>query len=224
MKVMIVEDDKLIRESISRELLSWGFEVNASRHFDQVLLEFLDVKPELVLLDVNLPIFNGFHWCQEIRKHSQVPIIFISSRTDSMDQVMAMQMGADDYIVKPFDMMILTSKIQALLRRTYDFNLEDHQRLIVGNIELFVERAELHVDDVAVELTQTELLILNKLFRQKNNYVSRDELIEECWSSSNYIDDNTLAVNMTRLRKKLAKVDCVDFIETKKNVGYRVVE
>lgn len=224
MKVMIVEDDKLIRESISQELLSWGFEVNASRHFDQVLLEFLDVKPELVLLDVNLPIFNGFHWCQEIRKHSQVPIIFISSRTDSMDQVMAMQMGADDYIVKPFDMMILTSKIQALLRRTYDFNLEDHQRLIVGNIELFVERAELHVDDVAVELTQTELLILNKLFRQKNNYVSRDELIEECWSSSNYIDDNTLAVNMTRLRKKLAKVDCVDFIETKKNVGYRVVE
>ncbi|RPF56773.1 response regulator transcription factor [Abyssicoccus albus] len=224
MKVMIVEDDKLIRESISQELLSWGFEVNASRHFDQVLLEFLDVKPELVLLDVNLPIFNGFHWCQEIRKHSQVPIIFISSRTDSMDQVMAMQMGADDYIVKPFNMMILTSKIQALLRRTYDFNLEDHQRLIVGNIELFVERAELHVDDVAVELTQTELLILNKLFRQKNNYVSRDELIEECWSSSNYIDDNTLAVNMTRLRKKLAKVDCVDFIETKKNVGYRVVE
>lgn len=224
MKVMIVEDDKLIRESISQELLSWGFEVNASRHFDQVLLEFLEVKPELVLLDVNLPIFNGFHWCQEIRKHSQVPIIFISSRTDSMDQVMAMQMGADDYIVKPFNMMILTSKIQALLRRTYDFNLEDHQRLIVGNIELFVERAELHVDDVAVELTQTELLILNKLFRQKNNYVSRDELIEECWSSSNYIDDNTLAVNMTRLRKKLAKVDCVDFIETKKNVGYRVVE
>lgn len=224
MKVMIVEDDKLIRESISQELLSWGFEVNASRHFDQVLLEFLEVKPELVLLDVNLPIFNGFHWCQEIRKHSQIPIIFISSRTDSMDQVMAMQMGADDYIVKPFNMMILTSKIQALLRRTYDFNLEDHQRLIVGNIELFVERAELHVDDVAVELTQTELLILNKLFRQKNNYVSRDELIEECWSSSNYIDDNTLAVNMTRLRKKLAKVDCVDFIETKKNVGYRVVE
>ena len=213
MKILIVEDDLVIAESLANELSKWNYEVNVVENFDQIMEDFRETEPQLVLLDINLPTLNGFHWCQEMRKESNVPIMFISSRTDNMDQILAIQMGGDDFIEKPFNLSLTVAKIQALLRRTYD--------LSVSNDELDVKGCKLILDD-AVQLSLTELQILKMLFQNEGKYVSRTALIEKCWESENFIDDNTLAVNMTRLRKKLLSIGVDDFIETKKNVGYRV--
>ena len=223
MKIMIVEDDPVIREHLAEALKKWQYEVYIAKNFNDIIDEFNHFKPHIILLDINLPAYNGYHWCQEIRKISQIPIIFISSRNDSMDQVMAMQMGADDYIEKPFDMTVTISKIQAMLRRSYDFVVED-RRLKINGAELISEQAKLMFKEGYIDLTLTELQIMQCLFKANGNFVSRNALIEACWESEHFIDDNTLAVNMTRLRKKLAKIGLNDFIETKKNVGYRVVK
>jgi len=220
---MIVEDDPVIREHLAEALKKWQYEVYIAKNFNDIIDEFNHFKPHIILLDINLPAYNGYHWCQEIRKISQIPIIFISSRNDSMDQVMAMQMGADDYIEKPFDMTVTISKIQAMLRRSYDFVVED-RRLKINGAELISEQAKLMFKEGYIDLTLTELQIMQCLFKANGNFVSRNALIEACWESEHFIDDNTLAVNMTRLRKKLAKIGLNDFIETKKNVGYRVVK
>ncbi|UBH08934.1 response regulator transcription factor [Macrococcus armenti] len=223
MKIMIVEDDPVIREHLAEALKKWQYEVYIAKNFNDIIDEFNQFKPHIILLDINLPAYNGYHWCQEIRKISQIPIIFISSRNDSMDQVMAMQMGADDYIEKPFDMTVTISKIQAMLRRSYDFVVED-RRLKINGAELISEQAKLMFKEGCIDLTLTELQIMQCLFKANGNFVSRNALIEACWESEHFIDDNTLAVNMTRLRKKLVKIGLSDFIETKKNVGYRVVK
>ena len=159
--------------------------------------------------------------CQEIRKVSNVPIIFISSRTDNMDQIMAIQMGGDDFIEKPFNLSLTIAKIQALLRRTYDLTVSNNEITVKG-CKLVVDEATLYYNNDSVQLSFTELQILNKLFQNEGKYVNRTAIIEKCWESENFIDDNTLAVNMTRLRKKLQSIGIVDFIETKKNVGYKV--
>lgn len=224
MKVLIVEDDVVIAESLGNELSHWNYEVSIAKQFDNILEEFKTAEPELVLLDINLPTFNGYHWCQEIRKVSNVPIIFISSRTDNMDQIMAIQMGGDDFIEKPFNLSLTITKIQALLRRTYDLAVSNNE-ITVKNCKLVVDEATLYHEDESVQSVQlsfTELQILNMLFRNVGKYVSRTALIEKCWESENFIDDNTLAVNMTRLRKKLQSIGVIDLIETKKNVGYKV--
>lgn len=223
MKIMIIEDDVVIRNHLAIELKKWQYEVYIIQDFNQVMEELNSFNPHLVLLDINLPAFNGYHWCQEIRKVSQVPIIIVSSRSDSMDQVMAMQMGADDYIEKPFNTSVTVSKIQALLRRTYDFAvIEPH--LEIDGVLFHPEQAKVEYLGESVELTRTELQVLHSLFKANGAYVSRNQLIEDCWESEHFIDDNTLAVNITRLRKKLSRLQLRDFIETKKNVGYRLVK
>ncbi|PTE74319.1 DNA-binding response regulator [Staphylococcus devriesei] len=221
MKVLIVEDDFVIAESLENELSQWNYDVIVAKQFDNILECFKAHQPQLVLLDINLPTFNGYHWCQEIRKESNVPIIFISSRTDNMDQIMAIQMGGDDFIEKPFNLSLTVAKIQALLRRTYDLAVS-HNELTVQGCQLVVDKATLYHNDEAVQLSFTELQILQMLFRNEGKYVTRTSLIEKCWESENFIDDNTLAVNMTRLRKKLQSIGVKDLIETKKNVGYKV--
>lgn len=221
MKVFIVEDDFIIAESLEQELSKWNYEVIVAKQFDNIIDVFHANQPQLVLLDINLPTFNGYHWCQEIRKTSNVPIMFISSRNDNMDQIMAIQMGGDDFIEKPFNLSLTVTKIQALLRRTYDLAVSNNE-VTVKNCKLVVDEATLYHEDESVQLSFTELQILNMLFRNEGKYVSRTALIEKCWESENFIDDNTLAVNMTRLRKKLQSIGVVDLIETKKNVGYKV--
>lgn len=221
MKVFIVEDDFIIAESLEQELSKWNYEVIVAKQFDNIIDVFHANQPQLVLLDINLPTFNGYHWCQEIRKTSNVPIMFISSRTDNMDQIMAIQMGGDDFIEKPFNLSLTITKIQALLRRTYDLAVSNNE-ITVKNCKLVVDEATLYHEGESVQLSFTELQILNMLFRNVGKYVSRTALIEKCWESENFIDDNTLAVNMTRLRKKLQSIGVIDLIETKKNVGYKV--
>lgn len=223
MRILIVEDDETIAQSLQIELEKWQYETKIVDDFNHIIETFEFYAPHIVLLDITLPAFNGYYWCQEIRKQSNVPIVFISSRSDSMDQVMAMQMGGDDFIEKPFNMSVTVSKIQAMLRRSYDF-IEVKNELKVNNVLLNMGSAFVKVGDEEISLTNTELQIMTMLFQNKDVYVSRNALIEKCWESEFFIDDNTLAVNMTRLRKKLQKIGLTNFIETKKNVGYRVVE
>ncbi|MBO1199868.1 response regulator transcription factor [Staphylococcus simiae] len=221
MKILIIEDDFVIAESLAIELEKWHYEVNIVEEFNHITEVVKDYQPQLILLDINLPSFNGFHWCQEIRKFSSVPIKFISSRVDEMDQIMAIQMGGDDFIEKPFNLSLTIAKIQALLRRTYDFSIINHQLEVKGCV-LFVDEAKISYNNDSINLSLTELHILKLLFQNEGKYVSRTTLIEKCWESENFIDDNTLAVNMTRLRKKMKAIGIDDFIKTKKNIGYKV--
>lgn len=220
-KILIVEDDMTIARSMKKHLTSWGYEVEYITDFHDVMASFVSVDPQLILLDISLPLFNGFHWCSEIRKVSKVPIIFISSASDNMNIVMAMNMGGDDFISKPFDLNVLTSKVQALLRRTYDFtgqtNLLQHKGAIVN-----VSDGTVMYDSQRVDLTKNELKILQFLLESKGKTVSRDALMTRLWETDSFIDDNTLTVNVTRLRKKLERVGLIDFIMTKKGIGYLV--
>ncbi len=218
-KIMIVEDDLTIAGILKEELEKWNYEAFLVDDFNRVLEEFKTKAPQLVLLDIQLPSFNGYYWCQEIRKFSQVPIIFISSRNENMDIVMAIQMGADDFIPKPFDLTVAVAKTQALLRRTYDFKESDNF-LSFNRALLKPGESKLYTGDQEVDLTRTELRIMELLFLQKGNYVTREEMMVKLWEDESFIDDNTLAVNIARLRKKLAKAGLEDFIVTKKNVGY----
>ncbi|MBS3679097.1 response regulator transcription factor [Ornithinibacillus massiliensis] len=220
-KILIVEDDMTIARSMKKHLTSWGYEVEYITDFHDVMASFISIDPQLILLDISLPSFNGFHWCSEIRKVSKVPIIFISSASDNMNIVMAMNMGGDDFISKPFDLNVLTSKVQAMLRRTYDFtgqtNLLQHKGAIVN-----VSDGTLTYDNQKVDLTKNELKILQFLLESKGKTISRDALMTRLWETDSFIDDNTLTVNVTRLRKKLERVGLIDFIITKKGIGYLV--
>ena len=181
--------------------------------------EFADFNPQLVLLDISLPFFNGYHWCSEIRKVSKVPIVFISSASDNMNIVMAMNMGGDDFIAKPFDLNVLTAKIQAILRRTYDFagqtGLIEHRGAILS-----MQDASLTYDGQTVELSKNEYRILLTLLENKGKVVSRDTLMERLWATNSFVDENTLTVNITRLRRKLSDAGLEDFITTRKGMGY----
>lgn len=218
-KIMIVEDDATIAGVLADELRKWNHEVFIAEEFGRVMEEFKEQMPQLVLMDISLPAFNGYYWCQEIRKVSQVPIIFISSRNENMDIVMAIQMGADDFIAKPFDLTVAVAKTQALLRRTYDFKEAENFLHFKGTI-LKPNESKLYNGSHEVDLTRTELRILELLFLQKGEYVAREEIMVKLWEDESFIDDNTLAVNVARLRKKLAKAELPDFIVTKKGVGY----
>ncbi|HBB9210805.1 TPA: response regulator transcription factor [Escherichia coli] len=220
-KILIVEDDLIIAKTVKNHIRSWGFEAECVTDFKDVLAAFVSYSPQLVLLDITLPFFNGYHWCSEIRKVSKVPIIFISSASDSMNIVMAMNMGGDDFIAKPFDLNVLTAKVQALLRRTYDFtgqtNLLEHKSSILN-----ISDATLNYHDRKIELSKNENKILQILFENKGKAVSRDTIMTKLWETDSYIDDNTLTVNITRLRKKLQEAGLSDFITTKKGIGYMV--
>ncbi|KIO58537.1 MULTISPECIES: response regulator transcription factor [Bacillaceae] len=220
-KILIVEDDMVIAKTVKTHLESWGYEVEYIIDFQNVMSHFVSYDPQLVLLDISLPFVNGFTLCNEIRKLSKVPIIFISSASDNMNIVMAISMGGDDFIAKPFDLTILTSKVQALLRRTYDFtgqtNLLEHRGAIVNTSD-----ATLTYNGQKIDLTKNDQKILHVLLENKGKTVSRDVLMTRLWETDSFIDDNTLTVNINRLRKKLEAIGLHDFIKTKKGLGYLV--
>ena len=220
-RIYIVEDDETIANLLRKNLSSWGYKVFCAENFSNILQEFAHREPQLVLLDLKLPYYNGFHWCEEIRRISQVPVIFISSAADNMNIVMAMSRGADDFIAKPFDMAVLTAKIQALLRRTYSFgnpvSLLEHKGAVLNP-----SKGTLTWKDQDIDLTKNEQRILEILFEQSDKTVSRDAIMTRLWESDSFVDDNTLTVNITRLRKKLESVGLHDFIITRKGLGYMI--
>lgn len=218
-KILIVEDNEVIAKSIKTHIETWNCNAKCITDFKRVLIEFIECDAHLVLLDISLPFFNGFYWCNEIRKVSTVPIIFISSASDNMNIVMAMNMGGDDFISKPFDLNVLTAKVQAILRRTYDFSTQTNLLEYKGVI-LNLSNTTLIVNDVKIDLTKNEFKILQVLMENKGKIVSRDIIMVHLWESDSFIDDNTLTVNITRLRKKLETVGLFDFIVTKKGIGY----
>lgn len=220
-RILIVEDDETIAKSIKKQLETWGYQVQCAEDFKNIMSDFVSFKPQLVLLDISLPFFNGYHWCTQIRQVSRVPVVFVSSMSDNMNIVMAVNMGGDDFITKPFDMNVLTAKIQALLRRTYDFagqtNLIEHKGVILNTSD-----ATLTCQGEKIDLTKNEYKILQLLMEKKGNAVSRDSIMTRLWETDSYVDDNTLTVNVTRLRKKLEEAGLVGFIVTKKGMGYLV--
>lgn len=218
-KILLVEDDEVIRQQVKKILEQWGYEVVLVEDFMEVLSIFVKEEPQLVLMDIGLPLFNGYHWCQEIRKVSKVPIMFLSSRDQAMDIVMAINMGGDDFVTKPFDQNVLLAKIQGLLRRSYEFG-KDQSLLEYMGVILNLKAMDLVYQGEVVSLTKNEFQILQVLFERSGNIVSREDLMKELWNSDFFIDDNTLSVNVARLRKKLEAVGLKDFIETKKGVGY----
>jgi len=220
-KIMIVEDDEIIARAIKNHIESWGWEVMCVTDFSSVLEQFVSFSPHLILMDLYLPFYNGYYWCTEIRKLSDVPIIFISSASDNMNIVMAMNMGGDDFITKPFDLNVLTAKVQALLRRAYDFgsspNLIEHRGAILN-----ISDGTLAYRGSRIELSKNEFKILHVLMENRGKTVPRENLMARLWETDSFIDDNTLTVNVTRLRKKLEDYGLRDFIATKKGVGYMV--
>ena len=218
-KILLVEDDEIIRQQVKQLLEQWGYEVVAVEDFMDVLGIFVESDPHLILMDIGLPLYNGYHWCQEIRKVSKVPVLFLSSASDNMSIIMAVNMGGDDFIAKPFDLNVLTAKVQALLRRTYEFagatNLLEHKGAILNK-----ENGILTYQGEKIELTKNEWRILQVLMEHKGKAVSRDTLMMRLWESDSFIDDNTLTVNVTRLRRKLEEIGLSDYIQTKKGVGY----
>ena len=220
-RVFIVEDDGAIAGVIRRHLTGWGYTVRCAERFDDVLSEFAAFDPHLVLLDISLPFFNGYHWCQEIRRVSQVPILFLSSASENMNIVMAIHMGADDFIAKPFDLSVLLAKVQAALRRAYDYQGQSH--LVEHNGALFNSQAStVTYQGQTAELTKNETRLLQVLLEHKPNVVSREDLMAALWACDAYVDENALYVNMTRLRRKLESIGLRDFIATKKGLGYLV--
>lgn len=218
-KILIVEDDSTITAVLKRTLEKWGYEAETISDFGRVGEEFIRCSPDLVLLDISLPFFDGYYWCQEFRKTSQVPIIFISSASDDMNLVMAVNMGADDFIAKPFGGEVLIAKMQALLRRTYDFAeavpvLEHRGAFLNTGEQIFVYQEN------KIELTKNEYRILLALMKDKGKVVSREKLMERLWETDSFVDENTLTVNVNRLRRKLEAAGLKDFIRTKFGVGY----
>lgn len=222
-KILIIEDDIVISELLKNNLCKWGYEAKGILNFKNVIDEFKNFNPELVLIDINLPFYNGYYWCSEIRKISKLPIIFISSESDNMNYIMAINMGADDFIVKPFDLNIFLAKVQALLRRTYSFKVKMNV-LESNGVILNLEEITLAYKDHKLSLSKNEFKILQILLENKNKAVSREEIMVYLWESESYIDDNTLTVNVTRIRKRLEEIGLNDFIKTKKGIGYIIGE
>ena len=221
MKIFIVKDDPVIASAVAEHIASWGCETRIAQNFQNIVQEFVDFDPQLVLLDVGLPFYNGYHWCSEIRRFSSVPIIFVSSASDNMNIVMAMNMGADDFIAKPFDLDVLTAKVQALLRRTYDFAAASPVLSHRGAV-LQTGDQSLLVDGEKLPLSKNEYRILWTLLQDKGTIVSREKLMEALWQTDSFVDENTLSVNMARLRKKLDGAGLTGFITTKIGAGYLV--
>ena len=218
-RVLIVEDDEGIASAIKEKLEVWNFKVVCVEDFRNVLADFAKVSPHIVLLDISLPFFGGYHWCSEIRKISKVPIVFISSASDNMNIVMAMNMGADDFIKKPFDISVLTAKVQAILRRAYDFS---NDSMFLEHRGAFLNTGDnsLTFNGEKISLTKNKYRILLCLMENKGKTVSREKLMEALWETDSFVDENTLTVNVNRLRKKLDKSGLENFISTRFGVGY----
>ncbi len=218
-KILILEDDNALAEAMKNQIQAWGNTVECIRNFQNIIPEFLDFDPHMVLIDIMLPFYNGYHWCSEIRKISNVPIIFISSASDNMNIVMAMNMGGDDFIPKPIDLDVMMAKIQAVLRRTYDMGgkipVLEHKGAILN-----LNDATLVYNGNKIDLTRNEFRILQTMMENKGKVVSRDTLMTKLWQIDCYVEENTLTVNVTRLRKKLENIGLSDFITTKIGSGY----
>lgn len=219
--VFIVEDDKALSREISLILRKWGYSIEEVKDFENIDNEILEFNPKLILMDINLPCYDGFYWCSKIRKFLKVPIIFISSRDNDMDIVMSINMGGDDYITKPFSPQVLVAKIQAILRRTYSYNSDLKSEIIkFKDVTLNLVEGKIYYKDKDVELTKNELKIMKILMENQEKIVSREEIIEELWDTDEFISENTLTVNINRLRKKLDGINLENLISTKKGQGY----
>lgn len=222
MKILIVEDDDKIYELVKEKFEQWSFEVAGVEDFQKVMEVFIAESPELVILDVNLPVYDGFYWCQQIRTVSKAPIVFLSSREHPMDIVMAMNVGADDYIQKPFNLDVLVAKVQALLRRTYSYGDTISDVIDWNGAVLDLKKGSLHYNDQEIHLTKNEFFILRLLLEERGKIVSREELMRRLWEDEKFVSDNTLSVNITRIRTKLEDIGLNDKIVTKKGQGYLV--
>ena len=220
-RLLIVEDDNGIAQAIEAQAKMWDLQVHCVLNFRNVMAEFADFDPHIVLLDITLPFFNGYHWCNEIRRVSKVPVIFISSASDNMNIIMAMNMGADDFIAKPFDQSVLMAKLQAMLRRTYDFSssvpILEHRGALLNTGD-----STLTYEGERIPLSKNEFRILLSLMQNKGKVVSRERLMEQLWETDSFVDENTLSVNVNRLRKRLDAAGLTDFITTKFGVGYLI--
>ncbi|RRJ65662.1 DNA-binding response regulator [Paenibacillus oralis] len=222
--IMLIEDDRTLFREIKERLEQWSYGVHGVRDFGDVLQEFTAIRPDLVVIDIQLPKYDGFHWCRMIRAHSKVPIIFLSSRDHPTDMVMSMQLGADDFIQKPFHFEVLIAKIQATLRRVYDYNTERVELRTWRGAAVEYVRNTIRNEQGTIELTKNEMLILKMLIERKNQIVSREELIRSLWDNEHFVSDNTLTVNVNRLRKKLEEIGLGAYIETKVGQGYMATE
>ena len=224
MNIYLIEDDEAIFEQIQLQFQGWNLNVHGPADFKKIMQDVQKLQPELIIIDIQLPAYDGFHWCREIRHLSNVPIIFLSSRDHPMDMVMAMQLGADDFVQKPFHMEVLLAKVQALLRRTYNYAQQAQDTKIWNGAKLDYDRATIEYKGATVELTKNELFILKVLIQHNGQIVSRDDLMRKLWDDERFVNDNTLTVNVNRLRQRLDEVGLVDVIVTKKGLGYMAVE
>ncbi|MFL0197212.1 response regulator transcription factor [Clostridium sp. WILCCON 0269] len=219
-KIMIIEDDKTLSDNIMEILVKWDFNAYGIRDYSNILSEFIENKPHLVVIDINLPYFDGFYWCNKIREMSKCPIIFLSSRDSNMDIIMAVNMGADDYITKPFSMDVLIAKISALIRRAYSYREEAQELLECNGAVLNLTYKTLSYDETEIELTRNEFKIMLLLIKNSGKTISRERIMRTLWDDDNFISDNTLTVNINRLRMRLKDIGLCDFIKTKKGRGY----
>lgn len=220
-KIFLIEDDEIIAKSLKKFLENWSYDVYLADDFEKVFDQYKNIDPAIVLIDISLPFFNGYYWCEEIRKVSNVPIIFISSADENLNKIMAMNMGADDYITKPFDLELLLAKIKALLRRSYEYT-DSLDNIAYKDIIIDRDKMLLIFEGGEISLTKNEYLILEMMFAQPQKVFRREEFMDKIWQTDEFIDDNTLTVNIMRLRKKLENIGLNDFIKTKKKVGYYI--
>lgn len=219
-KIFVIEDDKTLSDLLTEDLKKWGYQSSSVSDFNNIVKEVLEYNPHLILLDINLPSFDGFYWCKKIRDVTKAPIMFISSRGSNMDIIMAMNMGGDEYIQKPFSTDVLIAKINAVLRRTYSYKEKNPEVIVHGNVTLNITESTITYDNKKSELTKNEFRIMYLLFKNFGAVISRDKLMRDLWENESFVDENTLAVNINRLRKKLSDIGLNDFIETRKGQGY----
>lgn len=224
MQILLVEDDKMLFKELKKELEQWDFNVMGVEDFSNVMETYEQVQPEIVIMDVQLPKYDGFYWCRKMRQVSNVPILFLSSRDNPMDQVMSMELGADDYMQKPFYTNVLIAKLQAIYRRVYEFGVEEKRILNWQKAVVDLSKDSIQKDDKVIYLSKTEMIILEMLITKQNQIVTRDTLITALWEDEAFVSDNTLTVNVNRLRKKLAELDMDTAIETKVGKGYMAHE
>lgn len=222
-KILIIEDDTALCSNMIKNLSKWNFDMYKIDDFENVIKEFMNIKPHLVLMDVNLPYFDGFYWCKQIRAVAKTPIIFLSSRDSNMDIIMAVNQGADDYITRPFSFELLVAKIQALLRRTYDYQNEASEITECNGVILEMNSGTLSYMDKKIELTKNEHKILCLLMKNKEKVVSREKLMKSLWDDDYFVNENTLTVNINRIRSKLEDIGIKNFITTRKGEGYIIL-
>ena len=224
-RIYIVEDDHKIASLLAQTLRKYQYEVEIVKNFESIVEECIDFAPHIVLLDINLPSYDGYYWCRQLRQHTKCPILFISARSGEMDQIFALENGGDDFITKPFNYEIVLAKIKSHLRRSYgEYSSRQEERTVtLGKLTLYLERMELHLKEIEIPLQKKECIILDLLMTQSPKVVSREHLLEQLWDDQAFVDENTLNVNMTRVRKKLAEYGVLSLIETVRGAGYRFV-